>query len=112
MQKFSSRSKIVELEEELRVVGNNLKSLEVSEEKVRTQNHSMSFIKIKPKIHNLVFFFFWRTQFSVIWITKKIALMQSEGGHAFVYTNASFATVSEERNRVLVYNFQFTIFIK
>lgn len=31
------RSKIVELEEELRVVGNNLKSLEVSEEKVRTQ---------------------------------------------------------------------------
>jgi len=30
-------SKIVELEEELRVVGNNLKSLEVSEEKV---NHS------------------------------------------------------------------------
>lgn len=28
------RSKIVELEEELRVVGNNLKSLEVSEEKV------------------------------------------------------------------------------
>lgn len=28
-------SKIVELEEELRVVGNNLKSLEVSEEKVR-----------------------------------------------------------------------------
>lgn len=30
----SFRSKIVELEEELRVVGNNLKSLEVSEEKV------------------------------------------------------------------------------
>lgn len=28
-------SKIVELEEELRVVGNNLKSLEVSEEKVK-----------------------------------------------------------------------------
>ena len=33
--KFSYfHSKIVELEEELRVVGNNLKSLEVSEEKV------------------------------------------------------------------------------
>lgn len=32
---FSSFSKIVELEEELRVVGNNMKSLEVSEEKVR-----------------------------------------------------------------------------
>lgn len=31
---FFFRSKIVELEEELRVVGNNLKSLEVSEEKV------------------------------------------------------------------------------
>uniref|UniRef100_A0A182SN93 Uncharacterized protein n=1 Tax=Anopheles maculatus TaxID=74869 RepID=A0A182SN93_9DIPT len=30
-----NESKIVELEEELRVVGNNLKSLEVSEEKVR-----------------------------------------------------------------------------
>lgn len=29
-----ANSKIVELEEELRVVGNNLKSLEVSEEKV------------------------------------------------------------------------------
>jgi hypothetical protein len=32
---LSFHSKIVELEEELRVVGNNLKSLEVSEEKVR-----------------------------------------------------------------------------
>lgn len=32
---FVFHSKIVELEEELRVVGNNLKSLEVSEEKVR-----------------------------------------------------------------------------
>jgi len=31
---FIHYSKIVELEEELRVVGNNLKSLEVSEEKV------------------------------------------------------------------------------
>lgn len=31
---FLFPSKIVELEEELRVVGNNLKSLEVSEEKV------------------------------------------------------------------------------
>lgn len=31
---FYHYSKIVELEEELRVVGNNLKSLEVSEEKV------------------------------------------------------------------------------
>lgn len=31
---FLPHSKIVELEEELRVVGNNLKSLEVSEEKV------------------------------------------------------------------------------
>lgn len=30
--------KIVELEEELRVVGNNLKSLEVSEEKVHVYN--------------------------------------------------------------------------
>jgi len=34
-----SCSKIVELEEELRVVGNNLKSLEVSEEKVRRLWH-------------------------------------------------------------------------
>ena len=33
----TGESKIVELEEELRVVGNNLKSLEVSEEKVRKQ---------------------------------------------------------------------------
>lgn len=31
-------SKIVELEEELRVVGNNLKSLEVSEEKASIYN--------------------------------------------------------------------------
>ena len=33
----TGESKIVELEEELRVVGNNLKSLEVSEEKVIVQ---------------------------------------------------------------------------
>ena len=38
----TGESKIVELEEELRVVGNNLKSLEVSEEKV-------SFFLIKKK---------------------------------------------------------------
>ncbi len=34
----SGDSKISELEEELRVVGNNLKSLEVSEEKVRGES--------------------------------------------------------------------------
>ena len=33
----TGESKIVELEEELRVVGNNLKSLEVSEEKVNKE---------------------------------------------------------------------------
>lgn len=37
---FSFFSKIVELEEELRVVGNNMKSLEVSEEKVRILHFS------------------------------------------------------------------------
>ena len=36
----TGESKIVELEEELRVVGNNLKSLEVSEEKVYIQTKS------------------------------------------------------------------------
>ena len=36
----TGESKIVELEEELRVVGNNLKSLEVSEEKVYIQQSS------------------------------------------------------------------------
>lgn len=36
----TGESKIVELEEELRVVGNNLKSLEVSEEKVRVLRSS------------------------------------------------------------------------
>ena len=35
----TGESKIVELEEELRVVGNNLKSLEVSEEKVSFCNN-------------------------------------------------------------------------
>jgi tropomyosin-1 len=34
----NSEGKISELEEELRVVGNNLKSLEVSEEKVQRLN--------------------------------------------------------------------------
>ena len=38
----TGESKIVELEEELRVVGNNLKSLEVSEEKVGMQIKSVS----------------------------------------------------------------------
>ena len=40
----TGESKIVELEEELRVVGNNLKSLEVSEEKVNklTSNYRMT----------------------------------------------------------------------
>ena len=36
----TGESKIVELEEELRVVGNNLKSLEVSEEKVSCCLHT------------------------------------------------------------------------
>ena len=46
----TGESKIVELEEELRVVGNNLKSLEVSEEKVgvypREQKEQKFFYKL------------------------------------------------------------------
>ena len=38
----TGESKIVELEEELRVVGNNLKSLEVSEEKVRNKKCNLN----------------------------------------------------------------------
>ena len=41
----TGESKIVELEEELRVVGNNLKSLEVSEEKVRQTFFKIDFLK-------------------------------------------------------------------
>lgn len=49
---FHLFSKIVELEEELRVVGNNLKSLEVSEEKVL-----LSFFHLpKKNSKNLNFF--------------------------------------------------------
>ena len=40
----TGESKIVELEEELRVVGNNLKSLEVSEEKVGMQMKSVTVV--------------------------------------------------------------------
>lgn len=40
----TGESKIVELEEELRVVGNNLKSLEVSEEKVHKFRLPVNFI--------------------------------------------------------------------
>ena len=47
----TGESKIVELEEELRVVGNNLKSLEVSEEKVSStkisQQGNEKFLKKK-----------------------------------------------------------------
>ncbi|OQR73599.1 hypothetical protein BIW11_03547 [Tropilaelaps mercedesae] len=39
----TSESKIVELEEELRVVGNNLKSLEVSEEKAQQREEAYEF---------------------------------------------------------------------
>lgn len=47
----------MELEEELRVVGNNLKSLEVSEEKVHVYNPvktSITFIFIKKQFYNIV----------------------------------------------------------
>lgn len=43
--------KIVELEEELRVVGNNLKSLEVSEEKVSTARNESRQISTKYRIY-------------------------------------------------------------
>ena len=43
----TGESKIVELEEELRVVGNNLKSLEVSEEKVYKPNQTSSIVPEK-----------------------------------------------------------------
>ena len=43
----TGESKIVELEEELRVVGNNLKSLEVSEEKVRQSPLIKTFIPLQ-----------------------------------------------------------------
>ena len=61
----TGESKIVELEEELRVVGNNLKSLEVSEEKVilfffHSQNscYSILFAEFKylSKIMNSILF--------------------------------------------------------
>ncbi|XP_035231266.1 tropomyosin-like isoform X1 [Stegodyphus dumicola] len=42
----TGENKIVELEEELRVVGNNLKSLEVSEEKVKKDNWMMCFLNL------------------------------------------------------------------
>ena len=48
----TGESKIVELEEELRVVGNNLKSLEVSEEKVSFFYHFFFiFQRRKKNIH-------------------------------------------------------------
>ena len=57
----TGESKIVELEEELRVVGNNLKSLEVSEEKVISNNASILSIKIINKIiimfHNTIIYY-------------------------------------------------------
>ena len=46
----TGESKIVELEEELRVVGNNLKSLEVSEEKVRIFVFVLKYIDEVEKI--------------------------------------------------------------
>ncbi|KAI4473661.1 hypothetical protein M0802_015998 [Mischocyttarus mexicanus] len=62
-----SEAKIVELEEELRVVGNNLKSLEVSEEKVKTNkqylkidkntNHPKKIITNSRSISQFLFFF-------------------------------------------------------
>ena len=51
----TGESKIVELEEELRVVGNNLKSLEVSEEKVSFFNKKKG--NEKQKKNTLLFFF-------------------------------------------------------
>ena len=51
----TGESKIVELEEELRVVGNNLKSLEVSEEKVR------------------IFYFFFLNKYGVRHIISRIS---------------------------------------
>lgn len=101
---FSLRSKIVELEEELRVVGNNLKSLEVSEEKVRTQYYHF---KRKKHEKNEK-----KTIIHPIFVhldNKKLALMQFENDHVFAYTNASFAAVSEEKNRVfIIINVNFT----
>ena len=59
----TGESKIVELEEELRVVGNNLKSLEVSEEKVGMQ------IKSQSSRRNLI----WKLWESV-WECEKIGM--------------------------------------
>jgi len=39
---FAVCSKIIELEEELKVVGNNMKSLELSEQEVRLQHYFFS----------------------------------------------------------------------
>ena len=46
----TGESKIVELEEELRVVGNNLKSLEVSEEKVILFLNRLYRIKVQKSL--------------------------------------------------------------
>lgn len=48
--------KIMELEEELKVVGNSLKSLEVSEEKVNTQINDVRFWYFSDSIHFIYYF--------------------------------------------------------
>lgn len=51
--------KIMELEEELKVVGNSLKSLEVSEEKVRTivtANHPLCWSSLSRKLYRTFLF--------------------------------------------------------
>ena len=68
----TGESKIVELEEELRVVGNNLKSLEVSEEKVRiyflkNTNPRVTSIIAILEIHN----FSISSYFSILFSNKK-----------------------------------------
>ena len=50
----TGESKIVELEEELRVVGNNLKSLEVSEEKVSFFYYFFFIFQMRKKKYSLL----------------------------------------------------------
>lgn len=90
---FSFYRKIVELEEELRVVGNNLKSLEVSEEKVSTTDNKYIYISIYiiSNIHTYtICFTFSFFQIHCTFAPRPICI-NSTFYNRFSYTNETFS---------------------
>merc|ERR1712048_657011 len=96
----TSEHKIIELEEELRVVGNNLKSLEVSEEKANQREESYK-KKIFYHPTNFPIFFLRKFHFFEIFLPSNLEILQH---YFFVRFPPPIPKTFQKKNEIILFS--------